>query len=72
MRTNIHPIERGVRVVIGLFLMSLVFWGPSNPWFILGIIPVITGLSGWCPLYTLLGISTFRIRNSSTPHYGQR
>lgn len=60
MKTNINNVERALRVVVGLFLMSLTFWGPSNTWFILGIIPVITGLIGWCPLYTSLGVNTCR------------
>ena len=58
MKTNIHPVERIVRVVAGLGLVSLVFVGPENKWFLLGLIPVATGLIGWCPAYTLLGIST--------------
>lgn len=61
MRLNIHPLERVLRVVVGLFLMTLSFWGPESPWYLLGIIPVATGLSGWCPVYTLLGVSTRRI-----------
>ena len=60
MKKNIHPVERGVRVVGGLFLTSLAFWGPANYWFLLGLIPVATGLVGWCPPYALLGISTCR------------
>lgn len=68
MKTNIHPYERGLRVAVGLFLMSLVFWGPSSLWFLLGIIPVATGLSGWCPMYTMLGMSTRKINTPSTPH----
>ena len=58
MKKNIHPIERIVRVVAGLGLMSLAFVGPQSPWFLLGIVPELTGLSGWCPPYQLLGIST--------------
>lgn len=58
MKTNIHPAERTIRIAIGLFLMSLVFWGPTSLWFLLGIFPVATGFSGWCPLYSMLGIST--------------
>jgi hypothetical protein len=58
MKKNIHPIERVVRVLGGLVLTSLAFWGPSNLWFLLGLIPVATGLMGWCPPYALLGIST--------------
>ena len=58
MKTNIHPVERVIRVVGGAVLVSLAFWGPMNSWFLLGMVPVLTGLVGWCPLYTLLGIST--------------
>lgn len=58
MKLNVHPIERIVRIVLGLGLMSLAFVGPKNPWFLLGIIPLGTGLVGWCPPYALLGFST--------------
>lgn len=58
MNKNIHPIERGVRIGVGLFLASLAFWGPSSYWFLLGLVPVMTGLLGWCPPYALLGINT--------------
>jgi hypothetical protein len=58
MQKNIHTIERGARVLIGAVLMSLAFWGPSNSWFLLGVVPLLTGLVGWCPPYALLGINT--------------
>lgn len=58
MTTNIHPIERVVRVLVGLGLAAMAFWGPASPWFLLGLVPVATGLLGWCPPYTWLGIST--------------
>lgn len=58
MKKNIHQVERVARIVIGLALTSLAFVGPANMWFLLGIVPVATGLIGWCPPYALLGIST--------------
>ena len=58
MKKNIHPVERIIRVVAGLGIASLAFWGPSNYWFLLGLIAVGTGLLGWCPPYAILGIST--------------
>ncbi len=58
MKKNIHNVERVVRVVVGLGLTSMAFIGPANPWFFLGLIPVATGLLGWCPPYAMLGIST--------------
>ena len=60
MERNIGDIERVVRVVAGLAILSLVFIGPKSLWGLLGIVPVITGLSGWCPPYSLLGINTCR------------
>jgi len=61
MTKNIHPIERILRVVAGAGLASLAFWGPSNPWFLLGLIPLATGLVGWCPPYAALEINTCKI-----------
>ena len=58
MKKNIHSVERVVRVVGGLVLASLAFWGPASPWFLLGLVPVATGLIGWCPPYALFGFST--------------
>jgi hypothetical protein len=55
---NEHPIERALRVVLGLALISIVFVGPKTPWGFVGIVPLATGLFGTCPLYTLLGWNT--------------
>lgn len=56
--TNEHNIERVARVVIGLAVLSLAFIGPKTAWGYLGVVPILTGLIGSCPLYTVLGIST--------------
>jgi hypothetical protein len=58
MKKNIGKVERIVRVFGGLAIMSLAFVGPESPWAYLGIVPLATGLVGWCPPYALLGIST--------------
>jgi hypothetical protein len=55
---NEHAVERALRVVIGLVLLALVFVGPKTPWGLVGIVPLLTGAVGSCPLYTLFGIST--------------
>ncbi len=55
---NEHPIERGLRVVVGLVAISLVFVGPKSYWGLLGLVPLATGLLGSCPLYSILGINT--------------
>ena len=56
--TNEHPIERVLRTLLGLGVLSLAFVGPKSPWGYLGIVPLATGLLGSCPLYTLFGWST--------------
>lgn len=65
MKVNIHSAERLVRIVIGAVLVSLAFWGPANYWFLLGLVPLLTGLIGWCPPYALLGISTCPAKKTS-------
>lgn len=57
-KVNEHPIERVARVLLGLALLGLAFFGPKTPWGYLGILPILTGAFGMCPLYSLLGIST--------------
>ncbi|MGM0412471.1 MAG: YgaP family membrane protein [Pseudomonadota bacterium] len=58
MTLNMGNIDRGVRAVIGVVLILLVFMGPQTPWGWIGIIPLATALVGWCPLYSLLGMDT--------------
>ena len=66
MNRNIGNIERVIRVIAGLGITSMAFLGPQNPWFFLGIIPLATGLVGWCPPYYLLGFSTAKSCGSCT------
>ena len=61
--TNEHPVERVLRTVLGLGVLSLAFVGPKSPWGYLGIVPLATGLLGSCPLYTLFGWSTCPVKD---------
>lgn len=61
MKRNVASAERVVRVVLGLAVLSLAFIGPKSTWAYLGIIPMATGLIGWCPPYALFGISTCKM-----------
>lgn len=61
MRTNEGAADRIIRVVIGVALLSLVALGPVPGWGLvglLGIVGLITGLSGHCPTYTVFGLDT--------------
>ncbi|MCU0656137.1 MAG: DUF2892 domain-containing protein [Polyangiaceae bacterium] len=62
---NEHPAERGLRVLLGLSLLAIAFVGPKTPWGYLGAIPLLTGLIGSCPLYTIFGFSTCPVKKSS-------
>ena len=53
-----HPVERVLRVLVGVIVLSLVFIGPKTAWGWIGLLPMLTGVTGLCPLYTILGIST--------------
>ncbi len=55
---NEGSVDRTVRVVAGLVLLSLVFVGPTTPWGWIGLVPLITGIVGFCPLYRVLRIDT--------------
>jgi hypothetical protein len=55
---NVGSIDRILRIVVGLGLISLVFLGPQTPWGWVGVVPLLTAFIGFCPLYTLLGIRT--------------
>ncbi|MCG3174069.1 MAG: hypothetical protein GMKNLPBB_02289 [Myxococcota bacterium] len=50
--------DRAARVILGLGLLSIVFVGPQTPWGWIGLLPLLTGLLGSCPAYTLFGVST--------------
>lgn len=58
MSVNEGTFDRALRVVLGVALLSLVFVGPQTPYGWIGIVPLATGLVGWCPLYRLFGINT--------------
>ena len=58
MRKNIGSGDRLLRVMAGIFLVSLVFVGPQTSWGWIGLVPLATAAAGWCPLYRLLGITT--------------
>ena len=61
-RVGYPVLVRPSFVIGGLAIVSLAFVGPQTPWAWLGLIPVATGLIGWCPPYSLLGINTCSVK----------
>lgn len=58
MSANLGVADRVLRILVGLALLSLVFFGPQTWWGLIGIIPIATALVGFCPAYALFGIRT--------------
>lgn len=62
MTNNVGGIDKVLRIVVGAALIALTFVGPWTatlyPWGLIGIVPLLTGLMGWCPAYSLFGIKT--------------
>lgn len=58
MTRNIGSADRLIRMLVGLAALSLVFVGPKSLWGLIGLVPLVTALVGWCPPYAILGIST--------------
>lgn len=64
MKLNVGGIDRTLRIVAGLVLIALAATGTVGWWGWIGVVPLVTGLAGWCPAYTLLGISSCPMRSA--------
>lgn len=61
---NESNADRLARIALGLALLGLFFFGPKSAWGLIGLVPLLTGALGWCPLYQLLGWSTCHPRGT--------
>ncbi|MBP6119638.1 MAG: DUF2892 domain-containing protein [Giesbergeria sp.] len=64
MSLNVGSWDRVLRVVVGLVLIALAATGTVGLWGWIGVVPVATGLFGFCPAYSLLGIKTCPMKKS--------
>jgi len=60
METNIGALDQLLRVLVGLVFIVLIFFGPQTWWGLIGVPIIMIAISGWCPLYSLLGVRTCR------------
>ena len=58
MAANVGGIDKILRIVAGAGLVGAAVAGMLPVWGYIGIVPLATGLMGWCPVYPLLGMST--------------
>ena len=58
MKLNVGGIDRILRIVVGLALIGATLAGMIGVWGWIGVVPLVTGLFKFCPLYTVLGMNT--------------
>lgn len=58
MKANVGSIDRGLRIVAGLALIGLAATGTVGLWGYIGVVPLLTGAFGNCPVYSILGLNT--------------
>jgi O-antigen ligase len=63
MTKNVGGIDRILRTAAGVILVALAATGTLGAWAWVGLVPLATGLIGWCPPYNLLGINTCKNKN---------
>lgn len=62
MKTNIGQTDKILRILVGVGLLSLAFMGPKTAFGYVGLIPLLTGLVGFCPLYKVLNLNTCSVK----------
>ena len=64
MNVNLAGWDRIVRIALGVGLLTLTVAGPQTLWGLVGIVPLLTGVMGFCPLYRVFGFSTRPVRTA--------
>ena len=65
MKANVGGIDRILRIVVGLVLITLAATGTVGVGGWIGVVPLLTGLIRWCPVYPLLGMNSCPMKKSS-------
>lgn len=66
MKTNLGGIDRTLRIIVGIVLIALVLMGTIGLWGWIGVVPLFTGLFGFCPAYRLLGLNSCPLKRKSS------
>ena len=67
MNLNEGTVDRTLRVIVGIVILLQFFVFPASPlryWALVGLVPLLTGLVGYCPAYSLIGLNTCRTKNA--------
>jgi hypothetical protein len=63
MNKNVGGVDRILRVVVGLLLIALAATGTLGAWGYVGIVPIVTAATGWCPAYLPFGFTSCKTRS---------
>jgi hypothetical protein len=66
MKLNVGSLDRAARVAVGAALVVLAAMGQIGIWGWIGVVPLATGLLGFCPAYSLLGVSTCPMKTAAS------
>lgn len=58
MTRNVGGLDKMLRIGAGVVLLLLGLLGPLGWWGLVGVVPLVTGLMGNCPVYSLVGLNT--------------
>lgn len=62
LKKNIGKVDKTIRIILGLGLLSLTFLGPKSMFGLIGLIPLATAFFNTCPLYTIFGMNTCSVK----------
>ncbi len=67
MKPNVGGIDKIVRIIVGIALLSLLLWVDGrDKWFgLIGLVPLLTVVMRWCPFYTVFGINSCPAKTKS-------
>jgi hypothetical protein len=65
MKTNVGGIDKILRIVVGIALIAMAALGVVGAWGWIGVVPLLTGLLGTCPAYSLLGMNTCPLKKDT-------
>jgi hypothetical protein len=62
---NVGNIDRAARIIAGAVLVGLAYTQTLGVWAWIGVVPLVTGVVGWCPAYKLFGINTCSMKKAA-------
>ena len=65
MKANVGGFDRILRIVVGIVLITLAATGTVGLWGWIGVVPLLTGLIRWCPVYPMLGMNSYPMKKES-------